>query len=64
MGSLSDMVTYASEWINGVIFSGNKLTDASIAEFQQTMRDTMHVEEILKVYNDAYERFEHRSFAQ
>lgn len=64
MGSLSDMVTYASEWINGVIFSGNELTDASIAEFQQTMRDTMHVEEILKVYNDAYERFEHRSFAQ
>ena len=30
MGSLSDMVTYASEWINGVIFSGNKLTDAPL----------------------------------
>lgn len=60
--NLSDMITYAAEWINGVIFSGNELTDASIAEFQQTMKDTMHVEDILKVYNDAYKRFEERSF--
>lgn len=60
--NLSDMITYANEWINGVIFSGNALTDASIEEFQKTMKDTMHVEDILKVYNDAYERFENRSF--
>lgn len=60
---LSDMVTFASEWINGVIFSGNALTDASIAEFQQTMKDTMHVDDILEVYNDAYARFQNRSFA-
>lgn len=60
--NLSDMITYANEWINGVIFSGNELTDASISEFQNTMKDTMHVEDILKVYNDAYQRFQDRSF--
>lgn len=62
--NLSDMITYASEWINGVIFSGNALTDAAIEEFQNTMKDTMHVEDILKVYNDAYARFQNRSFGE
>lgn len=45
-----------------MIFSGNELTEASIEEFQNTMKDTMHVEDILKVYNDAYQRFQDRSF--
>ena len=60
---LSDMVTYAAEWINGVIFGGTELTDAAIADFQNTMTDTMHIDDILTVYNDAYARFQTRSFA-
>ena len=38
-----------------------ELTDGTIADFQATMRDTMHIEDILKVYNDAYARFQARS---
>lgn len=60
---LSDMITYASEWISGVIFNGNPLTDEAIAEFQNTMRSTMHIDRILEVYNDAYQRFQNRSLA-
>lgn len=60
---LSDMVTYASEWISGVIFNGNPLTDEAIAEFQDTMRGTMHIDRILEVYNDAYQRFQDRTLA-
>lgn len=57
----SDMVTYVTEWVNGVVFGATELTDATIEEFQTTMRDTMHVEEILETYNTAYERFQNRT---
>ncbi len=57
----SDMVTFATEWVNGVVFGTMELTDGTIADFQATMRDTMHIEDILKVYNDAYARFQARS---
>lgn len=58
----SDMVTYATGWVNDVVFGSKELTDAEIAEFQQTMEDTMHISDILEVYNDAYERFQARGF--
>lgn len=58
----SDMVTYVTEWANNVVFGDVELTDATIAEFQKTMEETMHISEILEVYNAAYERFLARSF--
>ena len=57
----SDMVTYATEWVNDIVFGSTELTDAVIEEFQTTMRDTMHIEEILETYNAAYERFQNRT---
>ena len=53
----ADMVTYATEWANGVVFGDTQLTDAEIASFQDTMRTTMHIDEIVDVYAAAYERF-------
>lgn len=58
----SDMVTYVTEWANSVVFGDVELTDATIATFRTTMEDTMHISEILGVYNDAYARFQARSF--
>lgn len=58
----SDMVTYVTEWANSVVFGDVELTDDEIAAFQATMEETMHISEILEVYNDAYERFQARSF--
>lgn len=57
----SDMVTYVTEWVNGVVFGDTELTDAAIEEFQNKMRTTMHIDDILEVYNTAYERFQERS---
>lgn len=57
----SDMVTYATEWVNDIVFGSTELTDAVIEEFQTTMRETMHIEEILETYNAAYERFQNRT---
>lgn len=57
----SDMKTYAEEWINDVIFNNAELSDAAIEEFQTTMKETMHIDEILEIYNNAYERFQNRS---
>lgn len=57
----SDMITYVTEWANGVVFGDTELTDAAIADFQATMENTMHVSDILEVYNTAYERFLSRS---
>lgn len=58
----SDMITYVTEWANSVVFGDVELTDAEIEAFQTTMEETMHISEILEVYNDAYERFQNRSF--
>lgn len=58
----SDMVTYVTEWANSVVFGDVELTDDTIAAFRATMEDTMHISEILAVYNDAYGRFQARSF--
>ena len=60
----SDMITYVTEWVNGVVFGETPLDDASIAEFQATMKDTMHIDDILATYNTAYERFQERSLDQ
>ena len=60
----SDMITYVTEWVNGVVFGETPLDDASIAEFQATMKDTMHIDDILATYNAAYERFQERSLNQ
>lgn len=60
----SDMVTYVTEWVNGVVFGDTPLDDASIAEFQNTMKSTMHIDDILETYNAAYERFQERSLEQ
>ena len=58
----SDMITYVTEWVNSVVFGDIELTDAVIEEFQTNMEETMHISQILEVYNDAYERFQARSF--
>ena len=60
----SDMITYVTEWVNGVVFGETPLDDASIAEFQETMKTTMHIDDILATYNTAYERFQDRSLNQ
>ncbi len=60
----SDMTTYVTEWVNGVVFGDTALDDASIAEFQNTMKTTMHIDDILATYNTAYERFQERSMEQ
>ena len=60
----SDMITYVTEWVNGVVFGDTALDDASIAEFQNTMKTTMHIDDILATYNAAYERFQDRSLEQ
>lgn len=60
----SDMITYVTEWVNGVVFGDTALDDASIAEFQNTMKTTMHIDDILATYNTAYERFQDRSLNQ
>ena len=60
----SDMITYVTEWVNGVVFGDTPLDDASIAEFQETMKTTMHIDDILATYNAAYERFQDRSLNQ
>ena len=60
----SDMITYVTEWVNGVVFGDTVLDDASIAEFQNTMKSTMHIDDILKTYNTAYERFQERNLEQ
>lgn len=60
-GYISDMKTYADEWINNVIFNDGDLSDAAIAEFRKYLQKTMHLDEILEVYNAAYERFQNRS---
>ncbi len=60
----SDMITYVTEWVNGVVFGETSLDDASIAAFQDTMRTTMHIDDILETYNTAYERFQERSLNQ
>jgi putative aldouronate transport system substrate-binding protein len=57
----SDMKTYADEWINNVIFNNGDLSDAAIQDFQNYLQNTLHLDEILSVYNDAYARFEARS---
>ena len=56
----SDMVTYATEWANGVVFGDTELTDAEIASYRSTMSDTMHIDEIVDIYQAAYERFQAR----
>ena len=56
----ADMVTYATEWANGVVFGDTELTDAEIESYRNTMTDTMHIDEITDVYQDAYERFQAR----
>lgn len=58
---ISDMKTYADEWINKVIFNNGDLSEAAIAEFRNHLIETQHLDEILKVYNAAYERFQNRS---
>ncbi|MDD6022661.1 MAG: hypothetical protein PUC06_00240 [Oscillospiraceae bacterium] len=58
----SDLKTYTEEWINTVIFNGGDLSDAAIKEFQAYLKDTLHLDEILETYNDAYARFQARSF--
>ena len=58
----SDLKTYSEEWINTAIFSGGDLSDAAIQEFQSYLQDTLHLDEILEAYNDAYARFQARSF--
>lgn len=58
----SDMVTYVTEWANSVVFGDVEPTDDAIAAFRATMEDTMHISEILAVYNDAFARFQARSF--
>ena len=60
----SDMTTYVTEWVNGVVFGDTALDAASIAEFQNTMQTTMHIDDILETYNTAYERFQERSLEQ
>lgn len=57
----SDMVTYATQWVNEVIFGDTELTDAEIESFQQTLVDTMHINEIIEIYQAAYDRFQERS---
>ncbi len=54
---LSDMNTYVTEWMNNVIFGDIEVNDANIQEFRDTLVNTMHVNDILDVYNGAYERF-------
>jgi len=58
----NDMVTYATEWSNGVVFGDTELTDAEIESYRSTMRDTMHIDEITAIYQAAYDRFQERSF--
>jgi putative aldouronate transport system substrate-binding protein len=57
----SDMKTYADEWINNVIFNNGDLSDAAIQDFRDYLQNTLHLDEILDVYNTAYARFEARS---
>jgi putative aldouronate transport system substrate-binding protein len=57
----SDMKTYADEWINNVIFNNGDLSDAAIQDFRDYLQNTLHLDEILDVYNAAYARFEARS---
>lgn len=61
-GYKSDMVTYVTSWANSVVFGDVEINDETIAEFQKVMEETMHISEILEVYNDAYGRFDSRSF--
>ena len=58
----NDMVTYATEWANGVVFGDTELTDAEIESYRSTMKDTMHIDEITAIYQAAYDRFQERSF--
>lgn len=58
----SDLKTFTEEWINTVIFNNGDLSDTAIKEFQSYLQDTLHLDEILKTYNDAYARFQARSF--
>lgn len=53
----NDMVTYATEWANGVVFGDTELTDEEIETYRKTMTDSMHIEEITGVYQAAYDRF-------
>jgi hypothetical protein len=55
------MKTYADEWINNVIFNNGDLSDAAIQDFRDYLQNTLHLDEILDVYNAAYARFEARS---
>ena len=58
----NDMITYATEWANGVVFGGVELTDAEIESYRSTMTDSMHISEIIEIYQAAYDRFQERSF--
>ena len=60
----SDMVTYVTEWANGIVFGDTEATDAEIQSFRDTMENTMHISDILSIYNDAYARFQNRTLEQ
>lgn len=57
----ADMITYATEWANGVVFGDTELTDAEIESYRKTMTDTMHIDTLVEVYQAAYDRFLERS---
>ena len=60
----SDMVTYVTEWANSIVFGDADATAAEIQSFRSTMEDTMHISDILEIYNDAYSRFQNRTMEQ
>jgi len=58
--SLSDMNTYLTETVYAWIFGGQVLDDAAWDTYLETM-DSMNVQDILKAYQAAYDRYNERS---
>lgn len=60
----SDMITYVSEWANAVVFGDKEITETEINDFRSAMIETMHIDEMLEIYNNAYLRFQSRSIGE
>ncbi len=57
----SDMYTYITEFVYDVVFNGTELTDQIKEEYLDTLENTMHLSEILTIYDAAYQRYLSRS---
>ena len=59
----SDMYTYITEFVYDVVFNGTELTDEVKEDYLDTLENSMHLSEILEIYNDAYQRYLNRAAA-